>query len=90
LAEQGVTRAGSEGATEPYGQASLAHSAGALPTHHGRPTSWATTVIIVIGFIVGGVALPVGPVWWLFWTGVGIVVIGGLFGAANRIFDDWY
>ena len=35
-------------------------------------------------------ALPVGPVWWLFWLGVGIVVLGAIIGAAVRIFDDWY
>ena len=57
---------------------------------HGRPTSWATTCIVVIGFILGGIALCVGPAWWLFWTGAAIVVIGAIFGAAVRIFDDWY
>jgi len=90
LAEHGVSRriAGEE--TEPRGQVSLSYPAGAHPVHHGRPTSWATTVIVVIGFTVGGAALTVGPAWWLFWTGVGIVVVGGLFGAATRIFDDWY
>ena len=58
--------------------------------HHGRPGSWVTTALVVIGFIVGGVALTVGPSWWLFWTGAGIVVLGGIVGAAVRIFDDWY
>jgi hypothetical protein len=58
--------------------------------HHGRPTSWATTTIIVIGFIIGGIALPIGPNWVLFWIGAAIVVVGAIFGAANRIMDDWY
>ena len=58
--------------------------------HHGRPASWVTTVIVIVGFIVGGIALPIGPVWWLFWLGTGIVVLGGIFGAAVHIFDDWY
>jgi hypothetical protein len=58
--------------------------------YSGRPASWVAVVIIVAGFIVGGISLPVGPVWWLFWTGVGIVVIGGIYAAAIRIFDDWY
>jgi hypothetical protein len=58
--------------------------------HHGRPISWAVTSIIIIGFIVGGIALPVGPTWWLFWTGVAIVVIGGIVGWATRIMEDWY
>ncbi len=58
--------------------------------HHGRPASWATTVIVVIGFIIGGIALPIGPNWVLFWIGAAIVVVGGIFGAAVHIFDDWY
>ena len=60
------------------------------PVHHGRPASWVVTFTIIIGFIVGGIALAVGPTWWLFWTGAGIVVIGTLLGGAVHIFDDWY
>jgi hypothetical protein len=58
--------------------------------HHGRPASWVAASTVIIGFIVGGIALPIGPVWWLFWTGVGIVVLGAIIGAAVHIFDDWY
>ena len=58
--------------------------------HHGRRVSWVATSIIIIGFIVGGIALVPHPRWWLFWTGAGIVVIGGLYAAAIHIFDDWY
>ena len=75
---------------EPHGQASLTRDASAHPGEHGRATSWATTAIVFVGFLIGGIALPIGPTWWLFWVGVGIVVIGGLFGAATKIFDDWY
>jgi hypothetical protein len=60
------------------------------PTHHGRRSSWTAIAIIVIGFTVGGIALPVGPTWWLFWTGAGIVVIGGILALSTRIMDDWY
>jgi type IV secretory pathway VirB2 component (pilin) len=59
-------------------------------SHHGRPASWVAVAIIVVGFIVGGIALVAGPTWWLFWTGTGIVVIGAIFAASVRIFDDWY
>ena len=59
-------------------------------SHHGRPASWVAVSIIVVGFTVGGIALPVGPTWWLFWVGTGIVVIGAIFAASIRIFDDWY
>jgi hypothetical protein len=58
--------------------------------HHGKPASWVAVAIIVVGFVVGGIALPVGPTWWLFWTGTGIVVIGGIVALSARILDDWY
>ncbi len=60
------------------------------PTHHGRPISWVATSVIVIGFSVGGIALPAGPTWWLFWVGVGIVVVGAIIATFSRIMDDWY
>ena len=55
----------------------------------GRFRGW-SAAIIIIGFTVGGIALPIGPVWWLFWAGAAIVVIGGIMGAAVRTIDDWY
>jgi hypothetical protein len=58
--------------------------------HHGRPASWVCTSVVIVGFIIGGVALVPHPTWWLFWTGAGIVVIGAVIGAAVHIFDDWY
>jgi len=58
--------------------------------YHGRPVSWIAVTIIVIGFIIGGIALPIGPTWVLFWIGTALVVIGGIFAASIRIMDDWY
>jgi hypothetical protein len=59
--------------------------------HHGRPASWVAVSIIIIGFIVGGIALVItGQAWWLFWTGTGIVIIGCIVAAAVRVLDDWY
>ena len=58
--------------------------------HHGRPASWVAVSIIIVGFIVGGVAMVPSPRWWLFWTGAGIVVIGCIMAAAAHILDDWY
>ena len=58
--------------------------------HHGRPASWVAVTVIIIGFVIGGIALPVGPNWVLFWVGAAIVVVGGIMGAATRIMDDWY
>ena len=36
--------------------------------YHGRPVSWVAVLIIIIGFILGGIALPIGPSWVLFWA----------------------
>ena len=59
--------------------------------YHGRPASWVAVSVIIVGFIVGGIALVItGQVWWLFWTGTGIVVIGCIMAAAAHILDDWY
>jgi hypothetical protein len=57
--------------------------------HRGRPASWAAVSIIIIGFIVGGVAMIVGSAWWFFWVGAGIVVVGGIFALSVGIFNDW-
>jgi hypothetical protein len=75
-----------ESELDPHGQAGLTRDVGAHPGQHGRTTSWATTAIVFVGFLIGGIALPIGPTWWLFWVGTGIVVIGALFGAATHIF----
>ncbi len=58
--------------------------------HHGRRSSWIAVAIVIIGFIVGGVAMIPHPRWWLFWVGTGIVVIGAILATVTRIFDDWY
>jgi nitrate/nitrite transporter NarK len=58
--------------------------------HHGRPSSWVAVSIIIVGFVVGGIAMVTGPTWWLFWAGAAIVVIGGIFALSVHILDDWY
>ena len=63
---------------------------GGHEAQHGRPASWVVTVLVIIGFILGGIALCIGPSWVLFWIGAGIVVLAAILGAAVRIFDDWY
>jgi hypothetical protein len=57
----------------------------------GRRISWIGTVIVCAGFIAGGVAFIPHPTWWLFWLGVGIVIVGSLIlAAAKTMSEDWY
>ena len=65
-------------------------SPGQYEPFHGRPVSWVAVSIIMLGFLVGGLALVFGTIWWLFWTGVGLVVVGGLLALSTDIFEDWY
>jgi hypothetical protein len=44
--------------------------------HHGRtPAAWTGVTIAMIGFIVGGIAMVIGPNWTLFWISVAILVV---------------
>lgn len=57
----------------------------------GKPISWIGVLITCIGFIVGGVAFIPHPVWWLFWVGAGIAVIGIITMLFAKTFsEDWY
>lgn len=49
--------------------------------NHGQtPAAWTAVIIIVIGFVLGTVAVVIGN-WLLFWIGgVGLVVVGGVTG----------
>lgn len=60
----------------------------AQSSHAGRASSWLAVSVMWIGFIVGGIAFVPHPKWWLFWTGTGIVAIGGFIALAVHIFDD--
>jgi hypothetical protein len=67
---------------------------GPHPSYHGRTVSWVAVGIMVLGFLLGGVALVAGghggPIWWLFWTGAGVAVLGLLISLATNMFEDWY
>ena len=60
------------------------------PPFHGRAVSWVAVSIIMIAFLIGGLALVFGPIWWLFYASVGLAVVGGLLALATNIFEDWY
>jgi len=69
----------------------LAHYGAQEVHHHGKPLSWAAVVIIIIGFVIGGVAMVPHPTWWLFYLGAGIAVIGCIITLfAHTFSDDWY
>lgn len=62
-------------------------------TFHGRPVSWVAVSTVMVGFLIGALALVFGhdgPTWWLFWVGAGLAVVGGLIAIATDIFEDWY
>jgi hypothetical protein len=74
------------GSAEPF-----AHYGAQEIHHHGSPLSWTAVVVIIIGFIIGGVALVPHPTWWLFYLGVGIAVVGCIMTLFAKTFsDDWY
>lgn len=57
-------------------------------SHAGRLSSWLAVIIIWIGFLAGGLALVIGPTWWLFWLGLGVAALGGVIGLSVGIFGD--
>jgi hypothetical protein len=77
---------------EAEGAGSLAHGGAHELAHNpGRPISWVATGVIIVGFLVGGIALVPRPTWWAFWLGVGIAVVGSLITAFAKTFSlDWY
>ena len=41
----------------------------------GKPSSLAFVVVIITGFMGGGIAIIVQS-WWLFWLSVGVILLG--------------
>jgi hypothetical protein len=65
--------------------AALAHD-----SFHGRPVSWIAVAIIVVGFVVGGLAFASPPTWWLVYTGGGIALLGFIVAGIAKVNSDWY
>lgn len=57
-------------------------------SHAGRPSSWVAVSIMIAGFVVGGVAICLGPAWVMFWIGAAIIVVGAVVGGLVHIFSD--
>lgn len=55
--------------------------------HGATVTAWIITAVIVLAFIVGGVAL-IAHTWWLFWVGVALFVVGVIGGRVTHIMDE--
>jgi hypothetical protein len=54
----------------------------------GRPVSWAVVGVVIVGFIVGGVGLTLGPTWWMFWVGAALATVGIVVGWATGMMED--
>jgi fatty acid desaturase len=57
-------------------------------SHGGRVSSWLTVAVMLVGFVIGGLGLVIGPAWALFWVGIAVVAVGGVLALAVGIFSD--
>ena len=57
----------------------------------GRAISWVGVAIVIIGFIIGGIAFFPAPHWTIFWIGTGVAIVGCLtLLFAKTMNEDWY
>jgi hypothetical protein len=71
--------------------AALAQGSGHLEHNPGRPMSWVGVGIVIVGFIIGGIAFFPAPNWTLFWVGTAVAIVGCLSLAVTKTFnEDWY
>ena len=65
-----------------------AHSEAPNP---GRPMSWVGVGIVIIGFIIGGIAFFPAPHWTIFWIGTAVAIVGCLTLLFTKTMnEDWY
>ena len=69
----------------------LAHGTPHMEHNPGRPMSWVGVSIVIVGFVIGGIAFIPHPIWWLIWLGAGVAVVGCLMLAFTKTMnEDWY
>ena len=69
----------------------LSHGSPHLEHNPGRPISWVGTTVVIIGFIIGGVAFVPSPNWIVFWVGAGVTIVGCLILLFSKAMNtDWY
>lgn len=57
----------------------------APPTNHGHTVAaWVTVTVVLVGAVVSAVAV-VAALPWLFWTGLGVVVVGVVLGRVLKM-----
>jgi hypothetical protein len=81
------------GAVVGTGASSTVPHGGASHSEHnpGRRISWVGTSVVIIGFIIGGVAFVPKPEWFLFWVGAAVAIVGCLVLLFSKTMStDWY
>ena len=69
----------------------VAPAAGHLAHNPGKPMSWVGVAIVIVGFLIGGIAMIPSPHWVIFWIGSGVAIIGLLTLLFTKTFnEDWY
>lgn len=53
-----------------------------MASNHGsNPAAWTTVLLVLAGFVVGGVALVLDPINWIvFWVGAALVPVAVIVG----------
>ncbi|MFL6070673.1 MAG: HGxxPAAW family protein [Actinomycetes bacterium] len=52
--------------------------------HGSTPAAWTAVTIIMVAFLVGGIGVVVAQP-WIFWVGVGLVVVGLVVGKVMQM-----
>ena len=58
-----------------------------LGGHGAKIGSWLACLVMLVGVVVGGIALVYWN-WTVFWVGVGVFVLGMIFARLVNIMDD--